>query len=185
MLAKKFEGNLAKTVIEPDKAFAYAEAEGVILSSSSSWHRTIEKDEVVDMAEFMFLVSHGGKPTQVEVTYEKGEFVRKLTDLSKEMGETSEEEEFLNTLRFPSDGDILATLEKDERVQNALKKAKHLRLYSMDFVIFDDTHGGPVWHILLKNWPLTNYFKREKPMTVEAVVDGIKGKVKKLAVYRT
>jgi len=157
----------------------------VVLSSSSSWHRTAKDKEAIDMAEFMFLISEGGKPKQVEVTFEKGEFARKVMDLSKEMGETSEEEEFANGIQFAKDANVLKVIEADERVQSALKKAKHLRVYSMDFVIFDEEHNGPVWHVLLKNWPLTNYFKKEKPLTIEAVVDGMKGKVKNLAVYRT
>jgi len=183
MLAEKIENSLCKTIIEPQKAFAFAGHAGVPLSLSFSWHRVIEKNEKVDMAEFMFLLVDGGKPHQVEVSYEKGNFSKNIVDLTKDMGDMTEEEVFARKVKFLTDAEVLGVLEKDARVQRALKKAKHLRVYSMDFVIYDEDYHAPVWHINLKNWPLTNYFRREKPITVEAVVEGTRGKIVKLAVY--
>ena len=183
MLAEKIESRLGKTIIEPRKALDFSGETGVPLSLSFSWHRVIEKDEAVDMAEFMFLLVDNGKPTQLEVSYEKGNFVKNLTDLSKEMGDMTEEEVFAKKVRFLSDAEILDALETDPRVEKAMKRAKHLRVYSMDFMIYDEDFQAPVWHVNLKNWPLTNYFKREKPMTLEAVVEGTRGRIVTLAVY--
>ncbi|MBR9689742.1 MAG: hypothetical protein GOV01_02525 [Candidatus Altiarchaeota archaeon] len=187
MLTKKLEGILAKTVIEANKALEFSEEEGAILSMSASWHRVVDdkKKESVDMAEFLFLMSNEGKPKQVEVNFEKEKFTKNVTDISKEMGDMIEEEQFVKSVKISTDGDVIAAIEKDLRVQKALTKAKHLRIYSMDFVIYDEDYHAPVWHILLKNWPLTNYFRREKPLTVEAVVEGTRGKIVKLAVYST
>ncbi len=183
MLDRKIDTRLTKTVIEPAKALEFSGEAGTIMSLSASWHRTVEKDEQVDMAEFMFLLVDGGKPKQVEVSYEKGKFSKNVTDLSKEMGDMSEEEAFARQVKFLTDGEVLKLLEGSPRMEKALKKARHLRVYSMDFVVFDDTYQAPVWHVVLKNWPLTNFFKREKPLSVEAVVEATRGKIISLAVY--
>ncbi len=95
----------------------------------------------------------------------------------------SEEEAFARQVKFLTDGEVLKLLEGSPRMEKALKKARHLRVYSMDFVVFDDTYQAPVWHVVLKNWPLTNFFKREKPLSVEAVVEATRGKIISLAVY--
>lgn len=185
MLAKKFEGSLAKTIVEPAQALEFSGESGVILSLSASWHRTVEKDEKVDMSEFMFLLAKEGKPIQVEINYEEGEFKKTVADLSTEMGDVSDEENFAGKIRFLSDAEILGVVEKDGRVVKAIGKARHLRVYSMDFVVYDEDYQAPVWKVLLKNWPLTNHFKRERPLTVEAVVEATRGKIVTLAVYST
>ena len=185
MLEKKLEGTLAKTIVAPAEALAFSGESGVILSLSASWHRTVEKEEKVDMSEFMFLLAKEGKPIQVEINYENGKFKKTVGDLSKEMGDVSDEENFAGKIKFMSDAEILGVIEKDGRVAKAMKKAKHLRVYSMDFVIYDEDYQAPVWHVLLKNWPLTNHFKREKPLTVETVVEATRGKIVTLAVYST
>jgi hypothetical protein len=183
MLAKKIEGILAKTIVASAEALEFSGENGILLSMSASWHRTIEKNEKVDIAEFMFLLADGGKPVQVEVSYENGKFSKNVTDLTKDMGDVTDEEGFARKLKFLSDGDVLAIIEKDERVDTALKKARHLRAYSMEFVIYDEDYQAPVWHVLLKNRPLTNHFKREKPLTIDVVVEATRGKIVTLAIH--
>jgi hypothetical protein len=184
MLAEKLEGNLARTVVEPKKALDFAQENGAIMSLSASWHRTVEgENEAVDMGEFMFLLAKEGKPIQLQVSYEKGKFAKEATDISGEMGDVSDEEEFFKSVKFLTDQQILDKIEADGRTQKALLKAKHLRVYSMDFVMYDESYEAPVWHVILKNWPLTNYFRKEKTVTVEAVVEATRGKVITLAVY--
>jgi hypothetical protein len=185
VLAKKLEGTLVKTIVTPAEALEFSGERGAILSLSASWHRTVEKDEKVDMAEFMFLMAKEGKPVQVEINYEDGKFKKVVTDLAKEMGDVSDEGNFACKLKLLSDCDILDAIGKDGRVVKAMKKAKHLRVYSMDFVVYDEDYQAPVWHVLLKNWPLTNHFKREKPLTVETVVEATRGKIVTLTVYST
>jgi len=185
VLEKKLEGNLAKTIVPPAEALEFSGEGGAILSLSASWHRTVEGKEKVDMAEFAFLIANGGKPVQVEVAYEGEKFSKNVKDLTKEMGSVTDEEAFARKLNFLTDRKVLEIIESDERVKKALKKAKHLRVYSMDFVVYDEDYQAPVWHVLLKNWPLTNHFKNEKPITVEAVVEATRGKIVTLAVYST
>jgi len=181
MLAEKINSRLAKTIIEPKKALETSGVSGTVLSMIASWHRRIENGkEEVDMANFEFLIANNGRPLQVEVAYENGEMKKKVTDLSKEMGEVKEEEEFCKQIRLLSDAEILEKLEKDRRVEEAMRKAKHLRVFSMSFLLYDEEFQLPIWHILLKNWPLTSYFKREKPVTIEAYVNAMNGNVIKL-----
>ena len=181
MLAQKIEGRLAKTIVEPSKALAKAGVRGHILSMVASWHRTLEDGkEKVDMASFNFLMSKGGKPLQVEVFYERGEFRVNVADLERELGRVDEEEEFRGKLRVISDAEVVKTIEGDERVKEAMKKAKHLRLFSLSFLLYDEEFEMPVWRALLKNWPLTNYFRREKPLTLEVVVNAVNGRIEKV-----
>ena len=184
MLSEKFEGDLSKTIVEPRKALDFTGKSGEIMSLSASWHRVAEnKKEKVDMSEFTFLIVNEGKPSQINVSFEKEKFSKNIMDLSKDLGDMSDEEQFSRQVKFLSDSDVLSKIEKDGRVQKALTKAKRLRVYSMDFVIYDEKYQAPIWKVILKNWPLTNYWKREKPVTVEAVVEGTRGKIITLTVY--
>lgn len=184
MLEREIEGKLTRTLVPPADAVEHVGEDGELLSLSASWHRdVVDGEEVVDMAEFVFLIIQKGKPVQLQVDFENGEFTHTKEDLSGEMGDMKDEEEFIRSVRFITDGEALRIVEQDERVKKALKKAKHLRVYSMDFMAYDEDYEAPVWHLLLKNWPLTNHFKKEKPITVEAVVEGTRGKIATLAVY--
>ncbi len=186
MLSEKFDGVLSKTIIEAKKALDFAKGEGAIMSLSASWHRVAEGDkrkENVDMGEFTFLLVNEGKPTQIDISFEKEKFSKTVIDLSKDLGDMSDEEQFAKQVKFLTDQEILNKIEKDGRVQKALTKAKHLRVYSMNFVIYDDKYEAPIWTVVLKNWPLTNYWKREIPVTVEAIVEGTRGKIISLAVH--
>ena len=185
MLSEKVDGVLSKTIIEAKKALDFAKEKGAIMTLSASWHRVAEGDkrkEKVDMSEFTFLLVDEGKPTQVDVSFEKEKFTKTVINLSKDLGDMSDEEQFAKKVKFLTDQDVLNKIEKDGRVQKAITKAKHLRVYSMDFVIYDEKYEAPIWTVVLKNWPLTNYWKRELPVTVEAKVEGTRGKILSLAV---
>lgn len=178
MLSEKFSGELVKSIISPMEALEEAKVSGAVLSMDASWHRKMEgKKELIEIASFAFLLSQEGRPLQVEIEFENDKFKTEKQDLSKEMGTLTEEEKFMKQMKLLTGAKILSKIEKSARVQTAMKKARHMRLASMSFVIFDDKYEAPVWHIVLKNWPLTNYFKREKPLTVELTVDAIKGSV--------
>ena len=180
MLSEKIpKGRLAKTLVEPFRALKEAGTEGEILSMDASWHRTMDGGkESVEMASFAFLLARDGKPVQVEVEYENGWFTdKKVTDVSAEIGGVEDEEDILKKIRMVSDAEILEKLEASQRVKDAVKRAKHLRVSSLSFVLFDEEYEAPVWHAVLKNWPLTNFFKREKPMTVEATIEAVRGNV--------
>ena len=109
------------------------------------------------------------------VIVEKGEFKTTTKDLSSEMGDVNEEGEFLDSVKLMDDASAVEKIEKNTRVQTAMKKARHLRLASLSFILFDDIYEAPVWHAVLKNWPLTNYFKREKPVTLEVSIEAVRG----------
>ena len=178
MLKEKLSGKLVKTIITPHDAMKRAGASGQVLSLDASWHRVMDGDkEKVDMASFAFLIADEGKPIQVEVEFEKGEFKTTTKDLSKEMGSVKEEADFINQVKLVDDATVMEKLEKNARMQTAMKRAKHIRLASMSFVLFDEVYEAPVWHLVLKNWPLTNYFKREKPLTVEVTMEAVRGSV--------
>lgn len=177
VLAKKLGGKLAKTIIAPAEALENSGVSGRVLSYSASWHRTYETDEKVDMANFEFLVASGGKPFQVQISYEKGQWSKDVKDIESELGSVAEEEEFVKSLKLLTDAEILAVLEKTPSIRNFLRRAPHLRAFSMSFVLYDDEFEAPIWRVMLKNWPLTNYFKKEVPITIEAIVEGMRGRV--------
>jgi len=165
-------GKLVKTIVEPAIALEKSGVEGKILSFVASWHRSVNAGkEIVDMAQFDFLLSNNKKPVQVEVSYENGRFETRVKDLSREMGSVEEEEKLLDMIKLKTDTEIVEVLERDPRIENLMKRAKHLRLFSLSFLLFDEEFEAPVWKAVLKNWPLTNYF-REEPVTVEAVIRG-------------
>ena len=178
MLAPKIDGKLTRSIIEPRKALEKAGEDGILLSMVASWHRALnEGKEYVDMADFSFLIVKNGKPLQIDVSYEEGDFTIKKQDLSKEMGDMKEEEEFFRNIKVISDAEAVKIVENDEKVKETMKKAKHLRVFSMEFVAYDEDLNTSVWKLVLKNWPLTNYFKREKPVTINVFVDAISGKI--------
>ena len=89
MLSKKVEGILSKTIIEAKKALDFTEEPGAIMTMSASWHRVAEgekRKENIDMSEFTFLLVNEGKPTQVDVSFEKGKFSKTVVNLSKDLG---------------------------------------------------------------------------------------------------
>ncbi|MBR9681286.1 MAG: hypothetical protein GOV00_00620 [Candidatus Altiarchaeota archaeon] len=178
MLKEKLKGRLVKTIISPSEALKNSGVQGAILSMDASWYRTMDGDkELVELASFAFLVSRGGDPLQVEVEFEKGEFKTKQQDLSKELGPVKEEEGFLNQVKLVNDAAIIEKLEKNARVKTVMRKAKHLRVASMSFVLFDEVYEAPVWQVVLKNGDLTKYFKTEKPMTAEVTLEAVRGNV--------
>ncbi len=176
MLKEKLSGKLVKSIIAPHDALKAAGVSGPLLSMDASWYRAMDGDkEIVKMASFAFLLSDGGKPIQVQAEFEKGEFKTTTKDLSSEMGDVNEEGEFLDSVKLMDDASAVEKIEKNTRVQTAMKKARHLRLASLSFILFDDIYEAPVWHAVLKNWPLTNYFKREKPVTLEVSIEAVRG----------
>lgn len=178
MLNEKFSGVLAKSIISPVEAMENAKVSGTVLSMDATWHRKVENTkELIDMASFAFLISQEGRPLQVEVEFEKNEFKTEKHDLTKKLGSLEEEAKFMEQMKLLSGAKILEKVEKSARVQTVMKKARHLRLASMSFVLFDDKYNAPVWHLVLKNWPLTSYFKREQSLTVKLTVEATKGSV--------
>lgn len=178
MLNPEVKGRLAETMVTPAEALRAGGVEGTVLSMNASWHRTMENEkEKVSLASFAFLVVREGTPFQVEVEYENGSLKAHHQDMSAEMGNMAEEEQFASKVKLISDQQVLELLESNPRVETTMKKAKHLRLASLSFVIFDEAYEAPVWQVTLKNWPLTNFFRREKPITIEAMVEGIRGRV--------
>lgn len=178
MLSDQVKCKLVESWISPAEALKASGQDGALMSLDASWHRAMEgKKEVVELASFAFLIVRDGKPIQVEVEYDKGKMRGRERDLSSEMGDMSQEEELVRKVKWATDAQMIEKLGKHKRIKNTMKKAKHLRVAAMSFVVFDDEYEAPVWRFTLKNWPLTTYFRREKPVTVEVVVEGSKGKV--------
>ncbi|MBR9679756.1 MAG: hypothetical protein GOU99_01750 [Candidatus Altiarchaeota archaeon] len=177
VLEKKIKGKLAKTIIAPAEAFELSGVQGTVLSFSASWHRIYDGEEKVDMANFEFLTAVAGKPHQLELSFGNNEWTKNIKDISDELGDVEAEAEFVGSIKLLKDAEILEAIEKTPSIKNHMRRTPHLRVFSMDFLMYDDKYEAPVWKVVLKNWPLTNYFRKETPVTFEVVVEGMRGKV--------
>lgn len=177
VLEKKLKGKLAKTIISPAEAFELAEVQGTVLSFSASWHRVYDGEEKVDMANFEFLTSVAGKPHQINLSFGDGKWNKEIQDLSSELGDVQAEADFVQSVKLLKDAEILEAVEKTPSIKNHMRRAPHLRVFSMDFIMYDEEFDAPIWRLMLKNWPLTNYFRKETPVTFEVIIEGMRGKV--------
>lgn len=185
MLSEKYNGRIRFLKDTPtlNAALVSSGVKGTILTASAMWFRT----DKPTTCEAEFLVCDGdANPWQISSNFDGKKWTSKKIDVSKELGQMTDEVAFAKKQKFLSEAEILDILKGQNPVKKAMRRAPHMLVISSAFTIFDEEFNVPTWRFTLKNWPLINYLKveGEESRTVDATIDAIKGRILSCKEYQ-